>query len=152
MNTSLLIQFIFAFIATCGLSIIFRVPVKKIPICALIGGLGWVVYQIVTSYGFSGIIACFLASCIVALLSDISSKVFKEAATVFIIPGIMCLVPGSGMYRAMLALLNNDINGFTKAGTETLLAAGAIAVGLLVMGSLLRIIRAIVKKLRRAGA
>lgn len=152
MTSQLIVQFLFAFFATCGLSIIFRVPVPRIPVCGLIGACGWLIYYIVTTYyGFSGVIACFCASCVVALLSDISSKVFKEAATVFIIPGIICLVPGAGMYRAMLALLSNDINGFTEEGTITLLAAGSIAVGLLVMGSLLRIIRMIFRRLRTAG-
>lgn len=152
MTSQLMVQFLFALFATCGLSIIFRVPVPRIPVCGLIGACGWLIYYIVTTYyGFSGVIACFCASCIVALLSDISSKVFKEAATVFIIPGIICLVPGAGMYRAMLALLSNDINGFTEEGTMTLLAAGSIAVGLLVMGSLLRIIRMIFRRLRTAG-
>lgn len=151
MTSQLIVQFLFAFFATCGLSIIFRVPVPKIPVCGLIGACGWLIYYIVTTYyGFSGVIACFCASCVVALLSDISSKVFKEAATIFIIPGIICLVPGAGMYRAMLALLSNDINGFTEEGTITLLAAGSIAVGLLVMGSLLRIIRMIFRRLRTA--
>lgn len=148
MTISLLMQFIFAFIATCGLSIIFRVPVCKIPVCGLIGSLGWVVYQVSVSCELSGIMACFLGSCAVALLSDISSKVLKEAATVFIIPGIMCLVPGAGMYRAMLCLLHNDMSGFATEGTQTMLAAGAIAVGLLVMGSLLKIIRTLTKKIR----
>lgn len=148
MTDSLLIQFIFAFIATCGLSIIFRVPVRKIAICGIVGALGWVVYQISVGYGLSGVIACFLGSCAVALLSDISSKIIKEAATVFIIPGIMCLVPGAGMYRAMLCLLHNDMSGFAAEGTQTVFAAGAIAVGLLVMGSFLKIVRTLVKKVR----
>lgn len=92
MTSQLIVQFLFAFFATCGLSIIFRVPVPKIPVCGLIGACGWLIYYIVTTYyGFSGVIACFCASCVVALLSDISSKVFKEAATIFIIPGIICL-------------------------------------------------------------
>ena len=143
MTSQLIVQFLFAFFATCGLSIIFRVPVPKIPVCGLIGACGWLIYYIVTTY--------YGSSCVVALLSDISSKVFKEAATIFIIPGIICLVPGAGMYRAMLALLSNDINGFTEEGTITLLAAGSIAVGLLVMGSLLRIIRMIFRRLRTAG-
>lgn len=148
MSLELLIQFVFAFAATCGLSIIFRVPVSKIPVCGLTGAFGWVIYQLASEQGFSAAVACFAASCIVALLSDIFSKTLKEAATIFIIPGIMCLVPGSGMYRAMLSLLHNDIASFTAIGVETLLAAGAIAAGLLVMGSLLRLLRTIAKVLR----
>ena len=139
--TDLLIQFLFAVFATCGFSIIFRVPVRNLPICALVGACGWIVYQLLVSNEFSPVAACFFASSMVALLSDIASKLLKEASTVFIIPGIMCLVPGAGMYRCMLALLHHDMNSFASIGTETLLVAGAIAVGLLVMGSLIKVLR-----------
>lgn len=147
MMASLLTQFLFAAFATFGFTLIFRVPKAAIPVCSLIGAFGWLSYQIAASYGFSAVMACFLGSCTVALLSDISSKVFKDAATIFIIPGIMCLVPGAGMYRMMLALIHNDIAAFSIEATQTLMAAGAIAVGLLVMGSLLRIIRMIYRKI-----
>lgn len=150
MTISLIAQFIFAALATCGFSIIFKVPAGKTPVCCLVGAIGWIIYQLTVSYGFPTIMACFLGACAVALLSDIFSKALKEAATVFIIPGIMCLVPGAGMYNTMLALLNNDMDGFAAIGTQTLMAAGAIAVGLLVVGSLLRIIKTIIKKCKKA--
>lgn len=150
MNTALLIQFVFAFLATLGFAVIFRVPTKDILVCALIGALGWAAYQLTLGYGFTSVIACFLGACMVALLSDIASKVCKDAATIFIIPGIMCLVPGAGMYEMMLALIHNDMAGFATEATQTLLAAGAIAVGLLVMGSLLKILRTITKKIKAA--
>ncbi|MDO4745605.1 MAG: threonine/serine exporter family protein [Bacillota bacterium] len=151
MTSTLITQFILATMATCGLSIIFRVPVKKIPVCAIIGGLGWVACQVVMFSGFSITFGCFVGACAVALLSDISSKLLREAATIFIIPGIMPLVPGAGMYRTMLALLHNDMSGFATEGTQTLVAAGAIAVGLLVMGSLLRLVRTVKRKLHPAS-
>lgn len=150
MTTELLIQFIFALLATLGFTIIFRVPLPDIPICAIIGALGWVAYQLTSAYGFSSVMACFLGACVVALLSDIASKLCKDAATIFIIPGIMCLVPGSGMYRMMLELIHNNMTGFATEATQTLMAAGAIAVGLLVMGSLLKIVRTITKKIKAA--
>lgn len=145
--TNFIIQFIFAFFATCGFSIIFRVPTKNIPICALIGSCGWLVYQLLDANVFSPVASCFFASCAVALLSDIASKLLKDASTIFIIPGIMCLVPGAGMYRCMLSLLHHDMNDFASIGTETLLIAGSIAVGLLVMGSLIKVLRLGIKKL-----
>lgn len=150
MTTSLLSQFIYAGLATFGFTIIFRVPKSDIFVCSLIGALGWVTYQFSFDYGFTPIMACFLGACIVALLSDISSKTFKDAATIFIIPGIMPLVPGAGMYRMMLALIRNDMTEFATEATQTLMAAGAIAVGLLVMGSLLKILRMATRKIKAA--
>ena len=148
MISNLVLQFIYAALATLGFALIFRVPTIKLPICALIGALGWMGYQLSIFDGFTSVMACFAGACVVALLSDIFSKLMKEAATIFIIPGIMPLVPGAGMYRMMLCLIHNDIDGFAVEATQTLLAAGAIAVGLLVMGSLLKILRMITNKVK----
>ncbi|MBR4091713.1 MAG: threonine/serine exporter family protein [Mogibacterium sp.] len=150
MTTSLLTQFLYAGLATFGFTIIFRVPKSDIFVCSLIGALGWLTYQFAAGYGFTAVMACFLGACTVALLSDIFSKLLKDASTIFIIPGIMPLVPGAGMYRMMLELINNDMSGFATEATQTLLSAGAIAVGLLVMGSLLKMIRMAGKKIRAA--
>ena len=150
MTTSLLAQFFYAGLATFGFTIIFRVPKSDIFVCSLIGALGWLTYQVASEYGFTAVMACFLGACTVALLSDIFSKLLKDASTIFIIPGIMPLVPGAGMYRMMLELINNDMSGFATEATQTLLSAGAIAVGLLVMGSLLKMIRMAGKKIKAA--
>ena len=42
------------------------------------------------------------------------------------------------------------MTSFATEATQTLMAAGAIAVGLLVMGSLLKIVRMITKKIKAA--
>ncbi len=150
MTTSLLTQFIYATLATFGFTIIFRVPKKAILTASLIGGFGWLAYQLAASYDFGVVISCFLGACIVALLSDMASKLSKDAATIFIIPGIMPLVPGAGMYRMMLEFIHNDMSGFAAEATQTLMLAGAIAVGLLVMGSLIKIVRMGTKKIKAA--
>lgn len=150
MTTALLAQAIYAGLATFGFTLIFKVPKSDILVCSLIGALGWTSYQIAFGYGFTAVMSCFIGACVVALLSDIFSKLLKEASTVFIIPGIMCLVPGSGMYRMMLALIHNDMPGFAEEATQTLMSAGSIAVGLLVMGSLIKILRMAAKKIKAA--
>lgn len=152
---SLLIQIPCALIATFGFCIIFNVPVKKFPICAIVGALSWMSYQSFIYCGLSQVFAAFISSCIVWLLSNICSRVFKETSTMFIIPGILCLVPGSGMYYTMLAMLHHDMEATASTGTVTLMVAGAIAAGLLAMGSVTGVIilfinrgKAIVKKKR----
>ncbi|MDO4545820.1 MAG: threonine/serine exporter family protein [Bacillota bacterium] len=144
--TDLLLQFTFALFATCGFCIIFRVPAKHIPICVVIGALGWTSYQVSMYYDASPVLSCFIASCAVGLLSDIGARLCKEASTVFIIPGILCLVPGSGMYHTMTSMLSHDMDATASIGAQTLMMAGAIATGLLVIGSVIRVIRSLAKK------
>ena len=142
----LLTQFVLALCATAGFSVIFRVPVKHIPACILIGAFGWVTYEVSMHYFSSPVLGCFLGACMVGLLSNFAARQMKDAATIFIIPGILCLVPGSAIFNTMLQLLEEDFEAFGLAGLQTLLMAGAIALGLLTIGAVLRVIYALVRK------
>lgn len=131
--------FLFAFCSTIGFSILFHVPKKLLPAAGLVGALGWLTYAYFLVQGNSSILACFAGSCVVALISDLFSRFFKDAATIFIIPGILPLVPGAGMYYTMLAILTGNVEETAAKGTETILMAGSIAVALLVVASVIKL-------------
>ena len=95
-------------------------------------------------------IACFFGACTVGLTSDIASRICKEAATIFVIPGVLPLVPGAGTYYTMLAVVEGNLDQAAAKGIETLAMAGAIALGLLVMGTIFQIFRGITRRIRAA--
>ena len=144
----ILSQFIFAMLAVCGFAILFRVPLKHIPVCVTVGALCWICYQVSMHYWDSPVLAVFIGSCLAGLLSDICSRLFKEAATMFTIPCMIPLVPGAKIYYTMVALLDHDTETTATIGTETLMMAGAIAAGLLITGALIGIVRRILQKTR----
>ena len=132
--------FLFAFCSTVGFCILFHVPKRHILPASLVGACGWLTYVVCLASDSGSVLGCFAASCIVALLSDIFSRIFKDAATIFIIPGILPLVPGANMYYTMLAILDRDMDKTASIGTETMLMAGAIAVALLMVASLIKLV------------
>ena len=140
-------SFLFAFSSTIGFCILFHVPKKLILGASFVGACGWLTYTYFITSGSGSILACFAGSCIVALLSDVFSRAFKDAATIFIIPGILPLVPGANMYYTMLAILEGDVQETASIGTETILMAGAIAVALLVVASIIKLLTSIGRKL-----
>lgn len=142
----LLTQFILAMFATAGFSVIFRVPAKRIPACVIIGALGWVAYEISMHYYSSPTLGCFIGACVVGLLSNYAARLLKDPATIFIIPGILCLVPGSAIFNTMASTLDEDFSDAAQIGLQTLAMAGAIALGLLTIGAVLRVIYALVRK------
>ena len=142
----LLEQFLLALMATGGFGIIFRVPARHIPVCMIIGALGWVAFEISMYYYESPVLGCFLGACLVGLASQLAAKILKEATTIFVIPGILCLVPGSKIFYTMAAFLRDEIGDAAEIGTQTLMMAGAIAVGLLTVGAILRVVRSMVRK------
>ena len=52
-------------------------------------------------------------------------------ATVFIVTGIFPIVPGAGIYYTAYSLIVSDMALFQQKGMETLVLAGAIAIGIL---------------------
>ena len=144
--TFLLIQFVLALFATAGFCVIFRVPVRHIPACVIIGALGWIAYEITVQSYSTPILGCFFGACVVGLLSNFAAHWLKDAATIFIIPGILCLVPGSAIFNTMSAMLKEDFTDAAIIGMQTLMMAGAIALGLLTIGAILRVFYALVRK------
>ena len=139
--------FIFAFCSTVGFSILFHVPKKHIATAGFVGALGWLTYTYFIVSGSGSVLACFAGSCIVAIISDVFSRAFKDAATIFIIPGILPLVPGANMYYTMLAILEGNVTETASIGTETILMAGSIAIALLVVASVTKLLSLTGRKL-----
>ncbi|QXM05947.1 threonine/serine exporter family protein [Crassaminicella indica] len=134
------LQFIFSFLSTLGFAILFNIPKKAIIKASIVGGTGWIAYVYSNEKFHSLIVASFIGACIVAIISEIFARKFKETVTVFIIPGIIPLVPGAGMYYTMLAVIKKDFDKFATIGSETMFVAGGIATAILIVSSITRMI------------
>lgn len=134
------LQFISSFLATIGFAILFNIPKKAIVKASFVGAAGWIAFVYSNEHFHSLIAASFIGACIVAIISEIFARIFKETVTVFIIPGIIPLVPGAGMYYTMLAVIQKDFNKFASIGSETMFIAGGIAASILIVSSITRMI------------
>lgn len=112
---------------------------------AISGAVGWFVYLSLSD--LTDVSRYLLATIAVAALSEIFARLYKIPATVFLIIGIIPLVPGGGIYYTMEALINGDLPLFVRYGMETAASAGAIAVGCSLVSSVARI--AVVLRRRR---
>lgn len=130
MEYNILIQFVAGFVTTFGFAIFFNAPRKSLLTCSLIGAAGWLIY-VLTKMLSDVVVGSFLGALCVGLLSSSSSRTLKMPATIFIYTGIIPLVPGYGMYNMMQNLVTKNYNVALRVGIETLLQAGAIAMGIL---------------------
>ncbi len=73
------------------------------------------------------------------VLSHISARALKAPVTVFLIGGILPVVPGAGMYRTAYSLMMETSAQVYKNLQETLLIAGAIAVAIFITDSIFRL-------------
>ena len=135
-------SFLYSFLATIAFAVLFQAPKRTLIISGVIGAIGWVVFVYLRQYlEYNSFHANFLATVALALISELSARMFKQPATVFLIPGIIPLVPGLGMYQGMKQIIEKSYDN----GVTTLLTAGtdsaAIALGIMVIASIFRVIK-----------
>ena len=134
----LLIQTCAAAMATIGFSLLFGVPARYYPSCALIGGVSWLAYLLLLPYS-SVSIATFAATVIVILMSRWFAVRKRCPVTIFLISGIIPLVPGVALTNGIRDVANCDyLSGTIRALDAVLIAAGiALGVGLVLKGAAL---------------
>lgn len=108
--------------------LLLRQPKKTLIFSALIGFLGYAVFQLAGG----DLLAFFLTGLVVGTLSELAARVVERTATLFLISSIIPTVPGLGLYRTMMALSENNLELAGKIGFETLAGIGAIALALTV--------------------
>ena len=59
----------------------------------------------------------------------------------FVIPGIVPLVPGLGIYQGMFAIINNEYNNGTSILLTAMTDSVAIAIGVMLVSSLFRVLK-----------
>ena len=116
------------------------VPKKYLWVTGLIGAIGWGVYLFMDSFTDSMYLSNFVGALAIGLSAQISARIFKLPVTTFTIPGIMTLVPGSGMYNTVYYLIAGDEVLSREYMLQTLLNAGSIAIGIFLMGTLFTLI------------
>ena len=131
-------HFLYSTIATIGFSVFLNAPKSALIPAGLTGGIGWSVYYFLIHTTNNDILANFLASILVALISEILARKLKYPAILFVIPGIIPLVPGLGMYNTMLYLVQSNYELAISKGANVLFIGGAISLGVLVVTSLSR--------------
>lgn len=125
------IQLPAAFIGTIGFSALFGAPRRYYLDCGLAGTAGWAVYLLLASAGPTHVVgAAFPGALAVALMAHLLAVTRRCPVTVFLICGIIPLVPGGGIFWTAYYIITNQLRlaattGFT-ALKVTIAIAGAI--------------------------
>lgn len=128
------IQLPAAFIGTVGFSVLFGAPRRYYVDCGLVGMLGWAVYLLTADLGLVG--ATFLGALTVAAMSSVLAVVRKCPTTVFLICGIIPLVPGGGIFWTAYYLVSDQLLLAATTGFTALKVTIAIAGGIILVGAL----------------
>lgn len=127
---------LYAFLSCVAFCIFYNVKMKWIPVTCLGGALGWLVYLLLDFP--SDVPKYFVATVVIAVYSEIMARLCKVPATLFLTVAFLPLVPGGGMYYTMEYCMRGETELFMETGLHTLALAGAIAVGIMLVSSLMR--------------
>jgi uncharacterized membrane protein YjjP (DUF1212 family) len=125
------IQLVALLLAGFSFSLGFAVPRSLLHLSMLAAALAWVVTTLGLRY-LPGALAAFSASAAVALLSNGLARAIQQPAQLFLVPGLILMVPGSLGFRSLEMFLRGQFLDGAARGFDMFLNAGAIVVGMLV--------------------
>ena len=129
-------QFFLAGAGTLSFAVLFACPRRTLPCCALVGAVGWFIYELAVLYGADAAAASLIAVIPLTLVSRLFAILLKTPVTVFLLTGIFPLVPGAGIYYTAYYFLQGEQELFASKGGETFKVALALALGIALVCSL----------------
>lgn len=137
---SYLAQCIACFIGCTGFFILFNIHGPGGFLCALGGGITWGVFCISNYFGANPLISNFVATLVAAVYAEAMARIRKYPAISYLVISIFPLLPGAGIYYTTNYLIRGDMTSFAAQGKHTIAIAGVIAVGILLISSVVRLI------------
>lgn len=132
-----IIELIACFVGCYGFTILFNIHGGKL-LCAIGGVLTWLCYRLVLHLSGNDIIAYFGATSVAALYSEIMARIRKFPALTYLVISAFPLIPGAGVYYTMNCVVKGDMAGFSTQGMHTIAIAGVMAVGILLISTIVR--------------
>ena len=135
---NLLLPCLYSFIACIGFCLVFNIrsPLRMIT-ASLVGALGWGVYLLCGGL-HNDFFQYFIATIVISICSEILARIFKAPVTEFLVVSLLPMVPGGGIYYTMEYCINGETSLFLETGLHTLGIAGSLAVGILLVSSVVR--------------
>ena len=122
-----------ASIGTLGFSMLFSVPWRHLIYSVLGGTVAIVMYLIAGLFTDDVFLMNLIAMMFATAYVEIMARVRKCPVTLYLIPSVVPLVPGSGLYYTMYHMVDGDWNEVIARGKDTLLAALGISMGILIV-------------------
>ncbi len=130
---------LYAFGACVGFCLLFNIHGPGIGICCAGGALGWLVYLLMGLCWSGSFLRYLIAALVITLYSELMARIRRCPVTSYLIVALLPLVPGGGIYYAMRHCIAGDNYRFLTTLLETFGIAGALALGVLLGSSVVRL-------------
>ena len=128
-----------SFVGCIGFAILFNVHGPGGLLCAFGGSLTWLTYCITFHYSKDVVTSNLIAAVFASMYSEIMARVRKYPAISYLVVSLFPLLPGAAVYFATNCIVTGDMDGFASKATQTIGMAGALAVGILIVSTTVRL-------------
>lgn len=125
-NYETLIRLIAAAVGTVGMSVLFHVRPKHLPVASLGGTLTYLIYYAFELSGASLFVAAFVSTLALAAFAEICARICRAPAPIFLLSGAIPIVPGGLLYYTVSNFLSENYD----AGKQYLLSALGVGLGI----------------------
>ena len=137
MISTIILAIVESFLATLAYAVLFNVPKQYYTTCGITGLSGWIVYLAMCQVTTVAL-ASFVGTLAVVLISRILTVRKKCPITIFLVSGIIPLVPGAGIYYTAYYLVTGQMSLAAVKGLEAVKIAFAIVLGIIFVVSIPR--------------
>lgn len=134
-----IIQIITAMLGTLGFAVVFRSKKEHLIVLAVGGAVSWAAYLTATLFSASEPVCYYIAAAAVGIYSEIFARVLKTPATNILIPSVLPLIPGGGLYYTMRLGMAREWQSFFERGSLTFAIALAIALGIITVSTVVKL-------------
>lgn len=125
-----ILEFVIAYTSSVGFAYLFGCPRKAALSSGIVGSMGWMLHRFANAYFANIYLGVIIGSYAIGALGEVFARRIHMPASMFIIPGIANLAPGSGIYYTLSYFVQEQNDLAANKLVETLLIAGSIAFGL----------------------
>lgn len=138
----------YSLIATCfasvlgctGFSILFNIHGPGGILCAMGGVVSWAIFSLVTTHTGSQMLGYLWGAIFASAYAEIMARVRKYPAISYLVVSLFPLIPGASVYYTMNYAVQGNMEQFAAQGMRTGAITGVIAVGVLLVSSIVRFI------------
>lgn len=125
-----IIIFLASSVGTFGFAIFMHAPKRAWLPASVIGGLAYLMYWTLLQLGVYEPLSMFIGALVGSLLGQYCARRMRMIATIFLLLGMIPLVPGLGLYRCMSYLAQEMYSEGADAGVRAMVDIVMIAFGL----------------------
>jgi len=137
---------LYSLIASVAFGVQFNIKLRHMITAGIGGTVTQLIFMSFELSGTSEMLCYFFSAMAVSAYSEVMARQLRVPVNMYLVVGIIPLVPGGYIYNTMITLIGGDVETFSRQFAETVGIAGSIAMGVFTVSAVVRLARIIMKK------